>query len=142
MSRSEPSPSAPTQPGNSLYDRVGGANAVATLVGALYFNLLNDPNLAVFFREVSLNRLLKHQQEFFAVAFGAPRDYAGRSLFEIHRELIEQKGLNESHFDALVQALRTTLTDLQVPVDVSVEIVTLIDAQRGVFFSPPSTDQT
>ncbi len=56
-----------------------------------------------------------HQRKFLTYAFGGPANYSGRGMKAAHEKLVSEKGLNESHFDAVIENLGATLTELGVP---------------------------
>jgi hemoglobin len=47
------------------------------------------------------------------MAFGGPANYSGQDMRNGHAKLVEM-GLNDSHFDAVVENLAITLTELGV----------------------------
>ena len=98
----------------SLFERIGGQEAIDQVVPLFYTKVLQDERISHFFEGVDLNYLLNKQKEFLAFAFGGPQKYDGKGLRETHKYLVEEKGLNESHFDAVVEDLGTTLMDLKV----------------------------
>ena len=50
-----------TTAGESLIDAVGGQEGIDRLVGALYFQILNDPRVSGFFRDAPIDRILALQ---------------------------------------------------------------------------------
>lgn len=118
----------------TLLERIEATTSIETLVGALYFNILSDRRLAHFFEGVALDRVLAHQRRFLSVALGGGDRYAGRSLREAHRQLIENKGLQGQHFDAVIENLRMTLTDLDVTPAVVNEVVKVVKTTRAEVF--------
>lgn len=112
-------------PQQSLYERLGGEKAIRTAVHAFYFNVFRDDRVAPLFVDVDSERLLKHQNDFFTYAFGGPNNYSGPSLRKAHEKLVREHGLDDEHFDAIVEILATTLADLDFP-------PALIDEATGV----------
>lgn len=105
------------QPGNrseplSLLDEIGGEAALDALVGALYFNVLQDRRIAHFFAGTDVDAIRRHQRLFLEYALGGENNYRGRALGDAHRQLVDEQGLNESHFDAVIELLASTLHDL------------------------------
>ncbi|MEL7046728.1 MAG: group 1 truncated hemoglobin, partial [Pseudomonadota bacterium] len=92
--------------------RLGGKRATDTLVGALYFQILNDPRIAHFFAKADVGVLLRHQKDFLSVAFGGDARYSGRIMRDAHRQLVEEQGLKDNHFDAMVEITGTVMADL------------------------------
>jgi len=115
----------------SLYDLVGGDQAIHSLVGALYFYMLNDERISRFFDGIEVPVLLRHQKEFLKFLFGGEDGYSGRSMREAHRSLVEKQGLSDSHFDALVETAANVLRDLGYSNALVVMAVTRIESLRN-----------
>ena len=98
----------------SLFERIGGQEAIDATVNVFYTKVLNDNRINHFFENTDLNHLFNKQKEFLTLAFGGPSSYDGKGLREAHKHLVE-KGLNESHFEAVIENLGTTLKELKVP---------------------------
>jgi hemoglobin len=64
-----------------------------------------------------------------SLAFGGPNEYTGRSLREGHARLVK-KGLNDSHFDVVLELLGETLQELNVPADLIAEAAALVESVR------------
>ncbi len=114
----------------SLYEKLGGRDALDTAIGAFYFNLMNDRRVARFFTDVNVQKLIEHQKQFFTVAFGGPGAYDGRRLRDAHRDLVEKQGLSHDHFDAVLENLALTLTDLGIDDVLVNEATASIEALR------------
>lgn len=123
------------EPGESLIDAVGGQEGIDRLVGALYFQVLNDPRVSRFFDDAPIERILAHQKRFLAVALGGEADYEGRSLAQAHADLVARRGLNTGHFDIVVEHLETTLRELGVPEPVTQQVVERVAATRTDLFA-------
>jgi hemoglobin len=78
----------------TLFDRLGGAAAVAEIVQDMYRRVLEDPELAPFFANTSMERLGRMQFQFLASALDGPVEYAGAELNAIHRG----RGITAHHF--------------------------------------------
>ncbi|MEM8817086.1 MAG: group 1 truncated hemoglobin [Pseudomonadota bacterium] len=114
----------------SLHERLGGDQVLRTAVHAFYFNVFQDKRIAHLFAEVDSERLLKHQQDFMAYAFGGTRPYTGRALREAHQQLVREHGLNTEHFDAIVDILATTLADLSIAPALVSEVLAVVEGVR------------
>ena len=98
----------------SLYDRLGGADAVGPVTQAFYKKVLEDEALAPYFAFVNMERLIGMQTSFLTMALGGPSDYSGRSLRDAHAGL---RDLNDEHFDKVVTHLAQTLKEFGVSDD-------------------------
>ncbi|MEM1433509.1 MAG: group 1 truncated hemoglobin [Pseudomonadota bacterium] len=124
-------------PASSLYAQLGGAAALNAFVGALYFNLLNSPQLSPFFADADVERVMRHQRALLAVLLTGDDGYDATALAAVHRPLIEQQGLRERHFDILLGIVELTLDDLDVAPPLADAIAERFAATRAVIFRPP-----
>ena len=95
----------------SLYDRLGGADAIRPVTQTFYQKVLADEELAPYFAFVNMERLIGMQTSFLTMALGGPSDYSGRGLRDAHAGL---RGLNDEHFDKVVTHLAQTLKEFGV----------------------------
>jgi hemoglobin len=102
----------PAEP--SLYEQLGGEEAVDAAVDLFYQKVLADDRVNGYFEGVDMQRQAAMQKGFLTFAFGGPNHYAGRDLRAAHVHLVKQ-GLNDSHFDVIVEHLGATLEELGVP---------------------------
>lgn len=95
----------------SLYDRLGGAPAMEAAVDIFYRKVLSDERISHFFEDVDMERQAAKQKAFLTMVTGGPANYTGADMRKGHAHLVAQ-GLNDSHFDAVVELLAGTLTEL------------------------------
>jgi len=88
-----------------LFDRVGGADVLFRLVGAMYEGVLADPELKPFFEHVQMDRLQRMQYEFIAAALEGPVNYTGAELQAAHAG----RGITAHHFAKFVGHLVTAM---------------------------------
>ncbi len=116
--------------GNSLFDRLGGEAAIKKAVDIFYKHVMADQRINHFFKGVDMKKLAGMQNAFLTTAFGGPNIYTGRALQAAHARLVEQ-GLNDSHFDAVLDDLTKTLKELNVPDDLIQEAGKIADSVRN-----------
>ena len=97
----------------TLYQQLGGEAAVDAAVDIFYRKVLTDDRISAFFDGVDMDRQAAKQKAFLTMAFGGPHNYTGADMRRGHQHLVAQ-GLNDSHFDAVVELLGQTLTELGV----------------------------
>jgi hemoglobin len=113
----------------SLYERIGGAAAVKAAVDTFYGKVLADPRIARFFEGVDMAGQIGKQRAFLVMAFGGPNAYSGADMRRGHAHLVAQ-GLDDSHFDAVVENLAATLTELGVgPAEIA-EVARIAESVR------------
>jgi hemoglobin len=90
---------------DTIYDRIGGHEALAVVVDDFYVRVLADERLAGFFSGTTMPRLKGRQVEFFAAALGGPEPYRGASMRDVHRG----RGIQQSDFDLVAGYLTESL---------------------------------
>ena len=106
----------------SLYERVGGYNALAAVVDEFMKRLAADKQLARFLvglSDDSKKRLRQHLLNQFCQATGGPCIYTGREMKTVHTGL----KITESDWDIAAKALVETLDKFQVQKKEKDEIV-------------------
>ncbi|MGL1834869.1 group I truncated hemoglobin [Rhodocyclaceae bacterium SMB388] len=98
----------------SLYDRLGGASAVDAAVDLFYAKVLADARIRHLFMNTDIDLLRRHQKDFLMLAVGGASAYDGRSMRAAHQALVDTRGLDETHFDAVVENLAEALTELGI----------------------------
>lgn len=98
----------------TLYEKIGGAQAIDAAVDLFYRKVLADDRIRHFFDGVDMQKQGKMQKNFFTFAFGGPNTYSGKNMKAAHARLITEKGLNDSHFDAVLENFASTLKELGV----------------------------
>ena len=68
----------------TLFERVGGEQAIAELIHEFYDCVLADPELTPFFKNTSMDKLRRMMREFFSAALDGPITYTGRPLGYVH----------------------------------------------------------
>ncbi len=116
-------------PDASLYERIGGKDALDAAVESFYQKVLSDDRIKHFFDGIDMAKQRGKQKVFLAFAFGGPVKYTGKDMREGHKHLVE-KGLNDGHFDAVAENLQATLTELGVPGDLIDEVMTIAGSTR------------
>ncbi len=115
--------------GESIYDRIGGRDAVLAAVDIFYQKVLSDESINGFFASTDMDRQRGKMISFLTVAFGGPERASGPSMREAHAPLVE-KGLNDQHIDAVAGHLADTLNELGVPAELSGEVLELVGSLR------------
>lgn len=115
----------------SLFDRIGGMEAVMAAVDLFYEKVVGDPLLTEFFSGVDMEKQAKKQVAFMTWAFMGPEEYKGRDLRAAHKHLVMKQGLDDAHFDAVAGHLKTTLQELDVPTDLIDEVMGVVASTRN-----------
>ena len=67
---------------------------------------------------------------FLSWAFGGPEEYSGKDLRTAHADLVANKGLSDTHFDAVAGDLQATLDELGVDAATGGGIMTIAASTR------------
>ena len=94
----------------SLYDRLGGLDAISAVVGDFRDRVAGDDRINLKFARTDLGRLTKMLIDQVCEATGGPCEYRGRSMKEAHAGMKVTTG----EFNALVEDLVATLNHLKV----------------------------
>jgi len=113
----------------ALYDRLGGEAAVAAAVDIFYRKVLADSTISGFFDNTDMDEQRAKQKSFLSMVFGGPKGYSGKDLREAHAPLME-KGLTDTHFDAVANHLDATLRELSVDDDLIGEVMSIAAGTR------------
>lgn len=115
---------------SSLFEKIGGRDAVNAAVDVFYKKVLADDRINKFFDGIDMDTQRKKQIMFLTYAFGGPNNYDGKNMRDAHAKLVEQ-GLNDSHFDAVVENLGATLKELGVADDLIQEAAGIAETTRA-----------
>src|SRR5215471_15331328 len=113
----------------TLYQRLGGYDAVAAATDDSLARLLNDPVLQGYFKGLShdsARKLRQHFVDFLVSAAGGPAYYTGRDMRTTHAGM----GISDADWQAFVADTRGTLEHLHVPERESKDFLALIETTR------------
>lgn len=113
----------------SLFAKLGGEAAVNAAVDIFYRKVLNDSRINHFFENVNMEQQAAKQKAFLTMAFGGPNNYTGMDMRKGHAHLVE-KGLNDSHVDAVIEDLGETLQELGVADDLIGQVAAIANSVR------------
>ena len=70
------------------------------------------------------------QKAFFTMAFGGPNNYTGSDMRNAHARLVKM-GLNNDHFNVVMEHLGATMQELNVPHELIVEAASIAESVRN-----------
>lgn len=114
---------------STLYEQLGGEAAVDAAVNKFYRRVLADDRINTFFEGVDMDRQAAKQKAFLTMVFGGPANYTGLDMKQGHAHLVE-RGLNDRHFDAVVENLGATLKDMGVGDDLIGQVAGIAETTR------------
>jgi hemoglobin len=113
----------------SLYQRVGGYDALALVVDDFIGRLVADKRFEKFFvghSEDSTKRIRQHILDQFCAATGGPCLYTGRDMKTTHKGL----GITEADWDAAAKHLGASLDKFKVAEKEKNEILTFVTSLK------------
>ncbi len=115
---------------NSLFERIGGNDAVSAAVDIFYTKVISDDHINSFFEGVDMQKQMRKMKSFLSYAFGADTPFHGKSMRVAHERLVKN-GLNDSHFDAVKNHIDTTLKELSVAQPLIDEVLAITESTRN-----------
>lgn len=137
-SHQKPMPAEETAAAPTLYERLGGAPAIAMVVDDVIERAYVDP---VFVANKKIHaahmRFPKPIYKFNATclacqAFGGPKMYMGRSLKDAHWHL----DIHEAEWQELIKIFRDSMTSFKVPAKDQDEVLAIIESTKGDIVHP------
>ncbi|MAG93964.1 MAG: group 1 truncated hemoglobin [Planctomycetaceae bacterium] len=120
---------------NSLYSRLGGYDAIATVADALLPRLMSDAQLGRFWAHRGDDGLAREKQlliDFLCESAGGPLMYTGRDMLTSHRGM----GINASDWDVFFGHVTATLSDLSVPAEETEQVLGFIASLKDDVVDP------
>ncbi len=124
----------------SLYDRLGGAYSIAVVVDDFIDRIMGDPRLNANPRvdeahhRVSPQGFKYYVTEQVCWAAGGPQTYSGRSMADLHRDLL----ISNAEWDAFMDDFDQTLTKFDVPERERGELVAIIESTKNDIVTAPA----
>ncbi len=116
---------------STLFERIGGDQAVGAAVDRFYQIVLADDRISHFFAGVDMSRQTTHQKLFLKYAFGGLPNYPGQAMRNAHERLVKEMGLSDVHFDAVLDDLGQALRDLGVDEGLVAEVAAVAETTRA-----------
>ncbi len=114
---------------SSLYQRLGGQEAVDAVVETFYRKVLMDDRISEFFEDIDMEQQIQKQKAFLTMVFGGPVNYSGLDMREGHKHLVD-RGLNDQHVDAVIELLGTALAEHGVNQEEISEVASIANSVR------------
>ena len=111
----------------SLYERLGGREAIVAVVDDFVGNVAANPRINGFFGNTDITRLKRLLVEQICAGSGGPCTYTGRDMKTAHRGM----GVRDEHFGALVGDLVKTLDKFQVPAREKNELLSVLGPMKA-----------
>jgi len=127
------SSSMAAMPQKSLYERLGGLDAIKAVVGEFATRVLADERINKKFVKTDATRLTHFLVEQICAATGGPCKYTGNSMKKSHKNM----KVTEGEFNALVEDLVGALDKFNVPATEKNELLGALAAMKGDIVEVP-----
>ena len=121
----------------SLYNRLGGHDAIRAVVDDFYDRLLDDEELELFFENADVERLRRTQTDFLCEAAGGPETYDAEPVREAHLHV----PFTDAHIERAVDHLRDSLEAFDVPAEDAKKVVAAVAAYREELVARPDDER-
>ena len=113
----------------TLYERLGGYDAIAAVADNLLPRLENDTQLGRFWENRGDDGIAREKQlliDYLCSSAGGPMLYTGRDMLTSHRGM----GITDSDWQIFIGHLKATLAEFQVPQQEQDNVLAFIDSTR------------
>jgi hemoglobin len=111
----------------SLYETIGGHDALEVVVEDFYCRVLDDDQLAGFYAGSNMKCVKARQVEFLSSVLGGPGPYTGTPMRQVH----EGRGITMHHFAMVAAHLADSLCAAGLHPDTITEILQAIAPLAG-----------
>lgn len=114
----------------TLYERLGGYDAISAVVNALLSRLTDDSQLGRFWKnrgEDGINREKQLLIDYLCTSAGGPLLYTGRDNKTSHKGM----GINESDWELFIGHLNATLDSFQLPEQEHNDVISFIESTKA-----------
>jgi hemoglobin len=119
----------------TLYERLGGYDAVAAVADALLHRLRADSQLGRFWENRGDDGIAREKQlliDFLCASAGGPLLYTGRDMVTSHRGM----GITSGDWDVFISHLEATLRQFELPEVEFAQVIDFIQGTRDEIIDP------
>ena len=116
---------------STIFERCGGFASVRKVVSSFYDEILDSPNLAIYFEGSNMSSLIDHQTQFISYVMGGPTSVPDEVLKRAHAGL----GITKEHFDELVGILADVLEDHDLDPDDADHVIGEVKSRESLIIS-------
>jgi hemoglobin len=114
----------------TLYERLGGYDAISAVVNDLLPRLMSDPRLGRFWENRGKDGIKREEQlliDFLCSSAGGPLLYTGRDNKTSHKGM----GISESDWELFIGHLNATLEKFQLPQQERSDVIEFIESTKA-----------
>ena len=118
----------------TLYQRLGGKEAIVAVVDDFVGNVAADKRINGFFATTNIPRLKQNLVDQICAGTGGPCTYTGRDMKAAHAGM----GVDDAAFSALVEDLVKTLDKFRVPAKEKGELLGILGPMKADIVTRPA----
>ena len=116
----------------SLYAKYGGFSKIHNLIENFYEKILLSENLGVYFLNVDMEPMIKHQTSFVSSLMGGPASFNDEQLKLVHHSL----NITQNEWEEVIVILVQVLNDFGVEKADSDSLIRKLEDKKGLFICP------
>ncbi|WP_373088283.1 group 1 truncated hemoglobin [Sneathiella sp.] len=111
----------------SLYERLGGTEAIERIVEVLVNNHLKNPEIAKRFAEIDVAKSKRAAADFFIMGTGGPNNYTGGDMVAVHKGM----NISRSEFMAVLDDAMDALEKNNIGQREKEEVLFILYSMKG-----------
>ena len=116
----------------TLYERIGGSDAIEAAIEAFYERVLDDDRISHYFDNINMERLKRRQKTFFEYGTGGPATYDVGNINILHA----RHDIDQGAYDIFIGHFEDTLNAFGVPEQEHEELMMSIHSFRDDVIAP------
>lgn len=117
----------PTKPAASLYDRLGGKEAITAVVDELSANVAADSRINHRFAKANIKQFKANMVDLLCMGSGGPCTYKGLDMKTMHTGM----KITEAEFGAMAENVVKTMNKFNVPAQEQGEVMAMLGSMKG-----------
>lgn len=109
-----------------LYERIGGSEAIEAAIDAFYERVLDDDRVNHYFEDIEMDRLKRHQKQFFEFGTDGPGEYDVSLIETLHAK----HDIDAHAYDVFIGHFEDTLDAFGLPEQEHYELMEAINSFR------------
>ncbi len=117
----------PTKPTASLYDRLGGKEAITAVVDDLSANVAADNRINQRFAKANIKQFKANMVDLLCMGSGGPCAYKGMDMKTMHTGM----KISDAEFGAMAESVVKTMNKFNVPAQEQSEVMAMLGGMKG-----------
>ena len=118
----------------TLYERIGGDKPINQLCRLATRKIFEDARTSSFFVDVDFENHVSVVTDYFVMGMGGPDNYSAisKNMVDVHSKLRKDKGLNETHFKAVIEICKDAMIELSTSEDIRKDLEVMLESHREI----------